>query len=193
MIGVTLEFDPHKATAGASLWSERELVEAAKVDPEAFGKLYDLHFSRIYSYAYYRTHSHADAEDITAQTFQQALEHIDGYQWRGVPFAAWLYRIASNLVAGRHRGKLPEAGLEEALELRSRDPLPEDEALSAERARELREAVATLPASQQQALLLKFNQGLHNREIGEVLECSEGAVKQLLHRGLQNLRQRVER
>lgn len=191
---MTLEPQQRKtAAAEAQPWSEQELVEAAKVDVEAFGKLYDLHFGRIYSYACYRTRSHADAEDVTAQTFQQALEHLGSYQWRGVPFSAWLYRIASNIVAGRHRNRFQETNLEEALGLRDRDPLPEEEALLAERARDLREAVAKLPASQQQAVVLKFSQGLRNKEIGEILGCSEGAVKQLLHRAMENLRGRVER
>ncbi len=184
---------PGLAPSAAMLRTERELVEAARSDTSAFGKLYDLHFSRIYSYAYYRTRNHADAEEVTAQTFQQALEHIGSYEWRGIPFAAWLYRIASNIVAGRHRGRPQETDLEEAVELRSRDPLPEEEALRSERARELRAAVATLPASQQQAIVLKFSQGLRNKEIGEVMGCSEGAVKQLLHRAMETLRTRMER
>jgi RNA polymerase sigma-70 factor, ECF subfamily len=172
---------------------ERELVEAARVDREAFGKLYDLYFGQIYSYAYYRTRSRPDAEDVSAQTFQQALEHMNSYEWRGVPFVAWLYRIASNIIAGRHRRQLPETELDEAYGVVSGDSMPEQESLRSEQARELRAAVATLPASQQQAVLLKFAQGLRNKEIGEILGCSEGAVKQLLHRAMEKLRSRVER
>ena len=176
------------------LQAERNLVETAKSDPEAFGKLYDLHFGQIYSYAYYRIRSHPDAEDVTAQTFQQALEHIGSYEWRGVPFAAWLYRIASNAIAGRYRRQIPETELDEATHsVASADPLPEEATLRSERSKELREAVATLPPNQQQAVILKFAQGLRNREIGEILGCSEGAVKQLLHRAMENLRTRVER
>lgn len=177
--------------AGGESWPEQELVEAAKTDMEAFAKLYDLHFDRIYSYAYHRTRSHQDAEDVTAQTFQQALEHIGSFQWRGVPFAAWLYRIASNIVAGRYRRRLPETHLEEAYDLAGADPSPEDAAMLSEQAGELRESVATLPPSQQQAVVLKFAQGLRNREIGEIMGCSEGAVKQLIHRALVGLRGRV--
>lgn len=172
---------------------ERDLVEAAKVDMEAFGKLYDQYFGQIYSYAYYRTHSHHEAEDVSAQTFQQALEHIGSYEWRGVPFVAWLYRIASNIVAGRYRRQLPETELNEAHGVTSGDPLPEDSTLRSEQSSELSAAVATLPASQQQAVVLKFAQGLRNKEIGAILGCSEGAVKQLLHRAMENLRARVER
>jgi RNA polymerase sigma-70 factor, ECF subfamily len=181
------------STTEDRLRSERELVEAARADSQAFGKLYDLYFGQIYSYAYYRTRSRPDAEDVCAQTFQQALEHIGSYEWRGVPFVAWLYRIASNIVAGLHRRQLPETELDEAYGVAATDPLPEDETLRSEQAGELRAAVATLPASQQQAVVLKFAQGLRNREIGEIMGCSEGAVKQLLHRAMENLRSRVER
>jgi RNA polymerase sigma-70 factor, ECF subfamily len=181
------------SATGDRLRLERELVEAARVDREAFGKLYDLYFGQIYSYAYYRTRSRPDAEDVAAQTFQQALEHMGSYEWRGVPFVAWLYRITSNVIAGRHRRQLPETELDEAYGAVSGDPMPEQESLRLEQARELQAAVATLPASQQQAVLLKFAQGLRNREIGEIMGCSEGAVKQLLHRAMENLRSRVER
>ena len=188
---MTLDLD--RQVAVGALLPDRELVEAAKADGEAFGKLYDLYFSRIYSYAFYRTRSHTEAEDITAQTFQQALEHLGSYQWRGVPFYAWLYRIASNLVASGHRRCLPVVGLEEAAKARSRDPLPEEALLRAERVLELRDAVARLPKTQQQAVVLKSSQGLRNREIGDVMGCSEGAVKQLLHRAMETLRAGVER
>ncbi len=191
---MTLEFEEQRSPGPeVQLRTERDLVEAAKADVSVFGKLYDLHFDRIYSYSYYRTRNHADAEEITAQTFQQALEHIGAYEWRGIPFAAWLYRIASNLIVGRHRGRVPETGLEAAAELRSREPLPEESLLRAERARELLAAVATLPVSQQQAVVLKFSQGLRNKEIGDAMGCSEGAVKQLLHRAMETLRSRMER
>ena len=181
------------STPEVRLRLERELVEAARTDREAFGKLYDLYIGQIYSYAYYRTRSRPDAEDVSAQTFQQALEHIGSYEWRGIPFVAWLYRIASNVIAGRYRRQLPETELDEAYGVASGEPMPEQETLRLERARELKAAVRTLPASQQQAVILKFAQGLRNREIGEILGCSEGAVKQLLHRAMESLRSRVER
>ncbi len=171
--------------------SERDLIERARRDPEVFGVLYDLNFRRIYSYAYHRTGSQHEAEDVTSETFMRALEHIDRYQYRDVAFSCWLYRIASNVVAGRHKRRLPRADLEEAGEVRSDEPLPEEAILMRERARELREAIATLPESQQQAIVLKFSRGLRNREVGKVMGCSEGAVKQLVYRAVCNLR-RIE-
>jgi len=172
---------------------ERKLVEAAQLDREAFAALYDAHFQAIYSYAFHRVGSHAEAEDITAQTFQQALEHLPRYEWRGVPFSAWLYRIAANVIARRYRGVLPRAPLEDA-ETVADDEREEPPAmvLAAERARLLRAAVERLPPDQQRAIVLKFGRGLRNAEIATLMGRSEGAVKQLVHRALETLRRTTD-
>ena len=79
------------------------LIERAKTDKDAFGQLYELYYTRIYNYVYYRTGNVEDAEDLTARIFERAMQHIGRYQNQGVPFSAWLYRIAHNLVANWHR------------------------------------------------------------------------------------------
>jgi RNA polymerase sigma-70 factor (ECF subfamily) len=93
---------------------ERELVERAKRDPEAFGLLYERYVAQIYRYLYYRTGNPQDAEDLTARTFYRALEHLPRYQERGLPFAAWLYRIAHNIVVNwqRDRRRRPVVALD---------------------------------------------------------------------------------
>ena len=73
---------------------ESILIERAKTDREAFGQLYERYVDRIYNYVYYRTGNAADAEDLTARIFERALNHIGNYRDQGVPFSAWLYRIA---------------------------------------------------------------------------------------------------
>ena len=168
--------------------SEYDVVERAKTAPEAFAFLYDLYFGRIYSYAYYRTRSHHEAEDVAAETFRRAFEHIGSYRYRGVAFSSWLYRIASNVAVDNHRRQLPQVGLEEAGGVRSCEPVPEEVVLRSERARELQSAVAALPKSQRQVVELRFFRGLRNKEIGEAMGRSEGAVKLLLFRALRNLR-----
>ncbi|HEX6383892.1 MAG TPA: sigma-70 family RNA polymerase sigma factor, partial [Anaerolineae bacterium] len=82
---------------------ETALIERAKTDKEAFGQVYELYVDRIYNYVYYRTGNVADAEDLTARVFVRAMQHIGRYRDQGVPFSAWLYRIAHNLVANWHR------------------------------------------------------------------------------------------
>lgn len=169
---------------------ERKLVEAARDDPVAFGWLYEQHVDAIYTYTLQRVRDAAVAEDIVAETFQRALEHLDRYEWRGVPFSAWLYRIASNLVAARYRRE-PPAPLDDAGDVLDEGAGPEQSLLDHERRRELMVAVATLPPEQQQAVILRYGHGLRNKEIAYVMGRSEGAIKQLLHRAIGGLQRRL--
>jgi RNA polymerase sigma-70 factor, ECF subfamily len=175
---------------------EAELVAAAQRDPAEFGPLYERYVDQIYRFAYRRTGSHADAEDVTAQTFQQALAALPSYEWRGLPFGAWLYRIASNVINRRGRTSSREVTVEDvSIYSRFDDFADEDPADAVSRssdADELINAIRTLPIDQQRALILKFSRGMKNREIGEALGRSEGAVKQLIHRAMVNLRATLE-
>jgi hypothetical protein len=99
---------------------ETSLLLAAQGDEEAFGALYERYVGRIYNYIYYRTGNQHDAEDLTARVFFRALRHIEHYTDRGLPFSAWLYRIAHNLVANWHRdnSRRREVPLEEIILVR---------------------------------------------------------------------------
>lgn len=178
------------------LADEARLVEAAQRDPSEFGPLYERYVDQIYRFAYRRTGNHADAEDVTAQTFQQALAALPSYEWRGLPFGAWLFRIASNVINRRGRTSSREVTVEDdAVFGRIEDTGGEDPAdLVGARsdADELLTAIRTLPEDQQRALIMKFARGMKNREIGEQLGRSEGAVKQLIHRAVVNLRATLE-
>jgi RNA polymerase sigma-70 factor, ECF subfamily len=178
------------------LAEEAELVAAAKRDPAEFGPLYERYVDQIYRFAYRRTGNHADAEDVTAQTFQQALAALPSYEWRGLPFGAWLYRIASNIIYRRGRTSSREVSVEDATIFAGEEYEGEDPAdlISARSdADELLAAIRTLPQDQQRALILKFARGLRNREIGDIMGRSEGAIKQLVHRAMINLRATLER
>ncbi len=174
---------------------EAQLVERAKLDPNAFSELYERYVDRIYSYVYYRTGDPRDAEDLTARVFYRALAHLPEFHQTGAPFVAWLYRIAHNLVANWHRDKSRHP--EVPLGLWEPAPLPEGAPhLQAERAeteRNLLEAIRALPWERQQLLILKFVDGLSNLEIGTILGRSEGAIKSLYHRTLLSLREELER
>lgn len=178
------------------LADEARLVEAAKRDPAEFGPLYERYVDQIYRFAYRRTGNHADAEDVTAQTFQQALGALPSYEWRGLPFGAWLFRIASNVINRRGRASSREVTVEDDTVFgRLEDTGSEDPAdLIGARsdADELLVAIRTLPEDQQRALIMKFARGMKNREIGDELGRSEGAVKQLIHRAVVNLRATLE-
>ncbi|MGH2521101.1 MAG: RNA polymerase sigma factor [Anaerolineales bacterium] len=174
------------------------LVAQAKVDPEAFGRLYERYLKKIYNYVYYRTGNEHDAEDLTARVFTRAMAHLRHYNDRGVPFSAWLYRIAHNLVANWHR----DHGRRQMLPLHEvalNNPLafwteaPEVLTENREEQERLLRAIRRLPAERQQLLVLKFVERLSNAEIGAVMERSEGAIKSLYHRTLLALREELAR
>jgi RNA polymerase sigma-70 factor (ECF subfamily) len=172
---------------------EEVLVERAKEDPAAFAILYERYVKKIYNYIYYRTGSHHDAEDLTARTFHQALDNIGRYVNRGVPFSAWLYRIAHNLLANWHRDRSRRKMISlDALDLRTKRREAPDSIAEANEEREMLLAVISrLPADRQQLLILKFAEGLSNAEIGQIMGRSEGAIKSLYHRTLISLREEM--
>lgn len=172
---------------------ERELVERAKKDKDAFGELYEQHVDRIYKYVQYRVGNDADAEDLTAKVFVRALQHIDNFEYRGVPFSAWLYRIAHNLVANWYRdhSRRQIISLEDMTYWRLNSDGPEVTTESEEDKERLLQAIHRLPADRQEVLMLKFVEQLTNAEIGEVMGRSEGAIKSLYHRTLVALREEM--
>lgn len=172
--------------------SDATLVEQAKADPTAFGLLYERYIDRIYSYVYYRTGNHHDAEDLTARVFFQALNHLPRFVQRGLPFSSWLYRIAHNAVANwyRDRSRRKWVSLDEPAALaRPRDDGLLQRVAQDERRLALTEAIRRLPAERQELLILKFVQQLPNAQIGHIMGRSEGAIKSLYHRTLLALRE----
>lgn len=170
---------------------ETALAQAGQGNQEAFGVLYELYVGRIYNYIYYRTGNPYDAEDLTARVFFRAMHHIKTYQNRGLPFSAWLYRIAHNLVANWHRdnSRRPEIPLDDGLLTRQRgEDHPETALLQNEERERLLRLIRRLPPDRQQLLILKFVEHLSNSEIGQIMGRTEGAVKSLYHRTLLALR-----
>lgn len=167
---------------------EQALVERAKRDPDAFGELYDLYFERIYAYVYRKTGDRQVAEDLTSDTFMKALTHIKGYRYTGQPFAAWLYRIASNVVTDFYRARKVNAPLDEGLQLAADQLGPEEAALRLDDQQAVARAIQTLSPDQQDVILLRFSAGLKLKEIAGIVGKTEGAVKALMFRALGGLK-----
>ena len=172
---------------------DKELVALAKDDKEAFGALYERYLPKIYSYVYYRTGNTHDAEDLTAKVFFRAMSHIGKYVDKGLPFQAWLYRIAHNLVANWHRdqGRRKIIALDDYVALSLRSEAPERLSEELEEKEQLMRAVRRLPEDRQQLLLLKFIEQMSNAEIGQIMGRTEGAIKSLYHRTLLALREEL--
>ena len=165
---------------------ERLLIEAAQNDPSRFAELYELNFDRVYAYIARRVPDRAETQDLTAHVFQQALANLGKYKWRGVPFAAWLYRIASNAIADHARRNVTKTN-DRIVE--STAPAVDLEAI--ERRAHVFRAVQNLPEDQRRVIVLRFAEEKSIREIATELGRSEGAIKQLQFRGLENLRNRL--
>jgi len=172
---------------------EHVLVQAAQSDPAKFDALYELHFERIYYFLARRVRDRATAEDLTSEVFHKALANLPNYEWRGAPFAAWLFRIAANALADQYKRaareipssddtKNPDAHLDlsspdlEAIDYHAR----------------LFRLVDNLPAVQQRVIRERFVEQRTIREIATRMEKTEGAIKQLQFRALQTLRAQME-
>lgn len=164
---------------------DRALVEAAQADPARFAELYDRHADRVYAFVSRRVQNRAAAEDITSEVFERALAHLAQFEWRGVPFVAWLFRIAANAVADSWRREGRD----------SADPpvdVPDSSEIEElERRLMLFQAVERLPDVQRQVIRMRFVDDKSIREIADALDRSEGAVKQLQLRALENLRKEI--
>lgn len=170
--------------------AERRLIEDAQKDPRLFGELYENNFHRVFAFIMRRVRDRNEAEDLTSEVFHQALAGLPRFEWRGVPFAAWLFKIASNAIIDQAKRASKEQGISNTFDAPA-DVSPqgfEDEI--DERVR-LFQLVDRLPADQRMVIGMRFAEEKSIREIAFALGRSEGAVKQLQFRALQNLRSRL--
>jgi len=169
---------------------EPNLARQAITDIDAFAELYRRHLTRVYRYHMAHIGNVNDAEDLTSQTFIAALEGIRSFRGTG-SFAAWILGIASKKRLMFFRGSRPEVPLDTALYYPSAD-LPTDKAASQRLQLEsVSRALRKIPPDRAEAIILTYFGSLSNAEAGHVLNKSEAAVKMLVSRGLQDLRERT--
>jgi RNA polymerase sigma-70 factor (ECF subfamily) len=179
-----------RSKASAQADAERRLIEDAQKDPRLFGDLYENNFHRVFVFIMRRVRDRNEAEDLTSEVFHQALAGLPRFEWRGVPFAAWLFKIASNAIIDRAKRAAKEQGISNTLDPPADVTPHEFEDQIEERVR-LFQLVDRLPAHQRLVIGMRFAEEKSIREIALALGRSEGAVKQLQFRALQNLRARL--
>ncbi len=174
---------------------ERLVGAAQRRDPDAVARLFDRYYDPVYRYAYARLGNVADAEDAAAETFAAMVRALPRFRWRGVPFEAWLFRIAMSKVVdvARHRTRIRTAESDVLFDAPDHEADPARVHALLEARLELIAAVERLPRDQRDVLMLRFFLGRSIRETAHVLRRSEGAVKQLQLRGLATLRTRTDR
>jgi RNA polymerase sigma-70 factor (ECF subfamily) len=163
---------------------EQSRIESARRDPARFADLYEDNFYRVYAYIARRVRDRATAEDLTSEVFREALAGIAKFEWQGVPFIAWLRRIASRALADHYA----QSGREGTFDGKAAEADPTD----LERSAMLHQLVDRLPEAQYQVIHLRFVEQKSIRDIAEALGRSEGAVKQLQFRALETLRSLLE-
>ena len=180
------------ASAGTAIAVEESLVAAAQAgDLTAFESIYSTYYDRIYRYVLVRIGHTTEAEDLAADVFLRALEAIDSYNSRGVPFAAWLFRIAHNLVVDhlRRRSRRPTSVLDESLPLL--DDAPDDRVVAGLTIADILKVMPKITDSQRQVLALRFGAGLSVAETAGVMKKRDGAVKALQHSAIGALRRHL--
>jgi len=182
-----------RATAAVSTYDPSKvakLVErAAGGNFEAFGQLYGIYLDRIYRYAFHQVQDRMTAEDITEEVFVKAWKAIKSCKGKGRTFQAWIYRIAHNHIVNTLRNTRKFTSMEMEKEADFNDPRLDVEAKLEQQ--EVTEMIADLPPNQRQVILLKFIDGLDNKEIAKIMKKSEGAVRILQMRALTTLRQKI--
>ena len=170
---------------------ERLVDEARAGDVWAFGQLFDQFHLPIYRYIASRVHSPADAEDLTQIAFVKALEALPRYESRGIPFGAWLFRLARNTVIDFTRTRHEHSDLDTALGRIAIGADPQDAALIREQIDEVELALARLTDDQREAIALRFFAGLSAREAAEVMNRQEGTIRGLQFRAIAALRREL--
>ena len=178
---------------------ERSLVEAAQRDASRFAEIYERYFELVYAYVVRRVRDRATTEDLTSEVFRKALANLARFKWTGAPFGAWLLRIASNLIVDRAKRAARERNADEpalstaaaAIDEPVNSQSQQSNLEAAERRARLFGLVDALPDDQRRVVAMRFAEEKSISEIAAELHRSEGAIKQLQFRALQNLRQRI--
>ena len=157
------------------------------MDPSRFADLYELHFEMVYAFIARRVQDRAAVEDLTSDVFHKALANLKRFEWRGVPFGAWLLKIAANAITDRAKRGGRELAFDDPPEISTKPRMEQAAELA-----HLFRLVNQLPGDQRQVVVMRFAEEKSIREIAQHLKRSEGAVKQLQFRGLENLRARID-
>ncbi len=174
------------------LAEQQKLVEEAKYSTESFGKLYDYYFPKVYAFVASKVRGTNDAEDITSDIFIKVLENIENYEWRGIPFTGWLFKIARNTLnnyyAG-HNGK-QTADIEKVYDLAEDEQKtsPSKKAAQEELSHHVKKILNELPERELTVVQLKFFSELNNREIMHATGLSESNVAIILYRTLRKIK-----
>lgn len=168
----------------------KDIVARAKAaDTTALGELYDALLSRVYRFVYFRVSRREDAEDITEAIFVKIFENIGTYDERGLPFEAWVFRIARNMVIDFYRThQTVTVTLENAFDVPDTGKSPEEHTEITLQMEYVKTALQALPDSYREIIILKYIEEYENEEISQILEKPVDQIRVLQSRALQKLK-----
>ena len=167
---------------------EYSILDRSKKNPQAFGELYEKYYDRIFNFIYRQTDDEDLTADLCSQTFLIVLKNVDRYQFRGVPFSAWLYKIASNEV-NKHYRKQKHTKVFSLEEMRVRELMDQaNEGYDEEIIQRLMDYLKDLPTEMLQVLELRFFEDKDFKEIAFILDITESGAKMRTYRALDKLR-----
>jgi len=168
---------------------EQILVENAKKDKEAFGELYDMYFSKIFSYISWRVSDKDDAEDLVSLVFNKVLNKLDSFKWqKGATFSSWIFRIAYNTLTDYYRtNNKKNVNIEDLPDIESDEILPNENLDRKLLFKKLQLIIKQLPEQQAEIITMRFFSEMKNKEIAKVLQIKEKSVSSGLCRGLKTL------
>jgi len=178
--------------ASAKDVEERLLVEAAKEDPSRFGELYEKNFERVYAFIASRVGNRDETQDLTSEVFHRAFANLPRFEWRGLPFATWLFKIAANQVADRFKKAANDLFVSDIFDYLP-EPSTDFNLEEIEHRAQLFRLVERLPEDQRRVVRMRFAEEKSIREIAKELGRTTGAVKQLQFRAYQKLREQAHR
>ncbi len=170
--------------------NDEHLIAQARINPNAFGKIYDQYVDRIYRYAYRLLLDEAWAQDVTAVTFEKALRHIQSYEWQGKSALAWLYRIARNEAISQQRKRKWLTPWKRTITTEMR--FTETAVLQDQHRQEIHQALQQLSVKEREVIQLRYFEALTGEEVAEVLDCSTNNAYVRLHRALKKLQIELE-
>ena len=191
---IAVEFNKAASTKAKvmDLSEEQQLIEDAKTDTASFAKLYDYYFPKIYGFVASKVNNRNDAEDLVSETFMKALENLPRFEWRGIPFAAWLFTIARNNLNNYYvkSSKNRHSELEDGRFVVDEDKQesPKKKAAQVELSIKVKDVLKELPERELNVVQLKFFAQMSNREIVQITGLSESNVAVILYRTLRKIK-----
>jgi len=188
-----MAINPHFHHTNQQLTEELVIIEAAKLNPEKFAPLYDKYYKQIFNYVYQRMESKDTAFDITGQVFLKALTNLQKYQFKGVPFASWLYRIAHNEVMQLFRTQKDKRSINADVgDLRficeeNEEPFFEEYIPA------IKKLILELNSDDLQMVELRFFEKRPFKEIAEILDITEVNAKVRMYRIIEKLKKSLSK